>query len=171
MRRICVALLLVPSFATADPKKLTFDEVMAKALAGPRAQMATGDRDAAVTRVDEADASRYPKLKATSFITISPEIHCEPDIATCTATSPQHFAFRCNGVFTGAQLDFTEPIYTFGKITHARAAARAGVAAQDALADEAAGDIASDAARAFWGLKLAREMIAMLDDGIEEIGK
>jgi outer membrane protein TolC len=169
MRRIVIALLLAPSLATADPKKLTFDEVLAKTLAGPKAKMAEGDREAAATRVDEADAARYPKLKATSFITISPEIHCvDPQ---CTVTSPQNFAFRFSGVYLGGQLDFTQPIYTFGKIAHARAAAWAGVEAQDALADEAAGDLASDAARAYWGIKLSRELVAMLDDGIEEIGK
>jgi outer membrane protein TolC len=171
MRRIAIALLLAPALATADPKKLTFDDVLAKALAGPKAKMADGDRESAASRVDEADASRYPKVKASSFITISPEIHCEPNPQTCIATSPQNFAFRFSGLYIGGQLDFTQPIYTFGKISHARAAARAGVEAQDALADEAAGDIASDAARAYWGVKLSRELIAMLDDGIEEIGK
>src|SRR5262249_21260319 len=46
-----------------------------------------------------------------------------------------------------------------------------GKDAQDALADESAGDVAVDAARAYWGVKLARELGAMLDDGIEEIDK
>src|SRR5262249_31906290 len=54
---------------------------------------------------------------------------------------------------------------------HARAAAREGVAAQEALADEAAGDLAVDAARAYWGVKTARELGYMLDDGIDEIAK
>ena len=74
-------------------------------------------------------------------------------------------------MFGSAQLDITQPLYTFGKIGHARTAARAGLDAQRALADEAAGDLAVDAARAYWGLKLARELGGMLDDGIEEIEK
>ncbi|MBA3820070.1 MAG: TolC family protein, partial [Deltaproteobacteria bacterium] len=47
----------------------------------------------------------------------------------------------------------------------------AGLDAQRALADEAADDVAVDAARAYWGVKLARELGYMLDDGVEEIGK
>ena len=84
-------------------------------------------------------------------------------------TDPSNFAFQFDGLFVGAQVDVTQPLYTFGKIAHARNAARAGLDAQRALADEAAGDLAVDAARAYWGVKLARELGVMLDDGIDEI--
>jgi len=162
------ALVIGPGAARAAPK-LTLDEAIAKTLAGPRAQMAEGDAAAAAARVDEADAARLPRIKATAFGTISPQIECLD--AGCTQTSPQNFALEFDGVFGGAQLDVTQPLYTFGKIAHARRAARAGLDAQRALADEAAGDLAVDAARAYWGVKLARELGGMLDDGIDEIGK
>ncbi len=162
------ALALVPTLAAADPK-LTLEQVIDKAVAGPRGQMAEGDRRAAAARVDEADAARLPTAKLKAFGTISPEIDCAN--ADCTETSPTNFAFRFKGLFGSAELDITQPLYTFGKIGHARTAARAGLDALTALADETAGDVASDAARAYWGLKLARELGAMLDDGIEEIGK
>ncbi|HWO19897.1 MAG TPA: TolC family protein [Kofleriaceae bacterium] len=149
--------------------KLTLEEAIAKALAGPRARMAEGEAAAAAARVDEADAARLPRIKATAYGTISPKIECVN--IDCTQTSPKNFALEFEGVFGSAQLDVTQPLYTFGKIAHARRAARAGLAAQRALADEAAGDLAVDAARAYWGVKLARELGAMLDDGIEEIGK
>src|SRR6185503_6020710 len=84
---------------------------------------------------------------------------------------PQNFALRFDGFFGGAQLDVTQPLFTFGKLAHARSAARAGLDAQRALANEAAGDAAADAARAYWGLKLARELGYMLEDGIETISK
>ncbi len=169
MRSICVALVLIPAIAAAEPAKLTLDQVIAKALANPRVQMARSDRAAAEARLDEASAARLPRIKGTAFGTISPEITClDP---ACTVTDPQNFAWQFEGVFGGAQLDVTQPLYTFGKISHARAAARAGIAAQEALVDEAAGDVASDAARAYWGLKLARELGYMLEDGIETITK
>ena len=151
------------------PRKLTLDDAIARSLAGPRARMADGDTAAAAARVAEADAARLPRVKATAFGTISPKIECV-DVA-CTETSPKNFALAFDGVFGGAQLDVTQPLYTFGKISHARRAARAGLDAQRALADEAAGDLAVDAARAYWGIKLARELGGMLDDGIDEIGK
>ena len=162
-----LVLLAVPSVAAAESPKLTLDQVIAKALASPRAQMAEGDADAAAARIDEADAARLPRLKATAYGTLSPEIKC--DNTDCTRTSPTNFAWRFSGLFGSAQLDLTQPLYTFGKITHARRAARAGLDAQRALADEAAGDLAVDAARAYWGVKVARELGYMLDDGIDEI--
>jgi outer membrane protein TolC len=155
--------------ALAAPPKLTLEQVTAKALASPRARMAGGDRDAAAARVDEADAARLPKAKLTAFGTISPEIRCLD--AACDMTEPKNFALKFSGLFGSAQLDITQPLYTFGKIAHARGAARAGLDAQRALADEAAGDLAVDAARAYWGVKAARELGGMLDDGIDEIAK
>ena len=171
MRSLVIGLLMLSSLAApaeASPK-LTLEQVIAKALASPKAQMAEGDRAAAEARVDEADAARLPRIKATAFATISPEIRCLD--AGCTMTEPKNFAFKFSGLFGSAQIDITQPVYTFGKIEHARGAARAGLDAQRALADEAAGDLAVDAARAYWGVKTARELGGMLDDGIEEIGK
>ncbi|CAN5146938.1 TolC family protein [soil metagenome] len=167
MRSLWLVLLLVPRLVAAAPAKLTLDQVIANAVANPRVQMAQRDRDAAEARVDEADAARLPRVKVTAFATPSPEINCNDP--QCTSTTPKNFALRFSGFFEGAQLDVTQPLYTFGKIAHARAAARAGLDAQTALADEAAGDAVSDAARAYWGLKLARELGGMLDDGIEQI--
>jgi outer membrane protein TolC len=172
MRSLVIGLLVLPSLASvafAAPPKLTLEQVIAKALASPRAEMAEGDRAAAAARVDEADAARLPRVKATAFGTISPEIHCvEP---ACTETDPKNFALKFSGLFGSAQLDITQPVYTFGKISHARTAARAGLDAQRALADEAAGDLAVDAAKAYWGVKAARELAGMLDDGIDEVAK
>jgi len=169
MRLLVIALVLIPAVAGADPPKLTLDQVIAKAIHNPRVRMAESDRDAAAARVDEADAARMPRIKGTAFGTLSPAIRCVD--AACTETDPQNFALRYDGLFGGAQLDVTQPLFTFGKLDHARSAARAGLRAQDALADEAAGDAAADAAKAYWGLKLARELGYMLEDGIETITK
>jgi len=172
MRSLVIGLLLLSglgSTAFAAPPKLTLEQVIAKALASPRAAMADGDRDAAAAQVDEADAARLPRGKLTAFGTISPEIRCVDP--ACTMTSPTNFALRFSGLYGSAQLDITQPLYTFGKISHARSAARAGLDAKRALADEAAGDLAVDAAKAYWGVKAARELGGMLDDGIDEITK
>jgi outer membrane protein TolC len=151
----------------AAPTKLTLEQVLAKAATSPKARMAAGDTDAAEARVNEANAARLPRGKATLYGTVSPEIRC--DQPTCVTTSPTNFAFRFSGLYGSAQLEVTQPLYTFGKIAHARSAARAGLDAQHALEDEAAGDLAVDAARAYWGIKTARELGFMLDDGIEQI--
>ena len=164
-----LALVCLPTAAVAEGPRLTLDQVTQKALAGPKARMADGDREIATARYGEAKALILPRIKGTAFATISPDIQC--DNADCTQTSPQNFAWRFSGGYVGAQIDITQPLWTFGKITHARRAARAGLDAQRALADEAAGDLAVDAAKAYWGVKVARELGYMLDDGIDEIAK
>ncbi len=161
--------VLVAAPVAAAPAKLTLDELTARALAGPRGRMASSDTDAARARVDEADAARLPKATGTAFFTASPEIRCSNP--ACTITAPDGFALQFSGVFAGAGLVLTQPVYTFGKIATARTAAGAGVRAQAALENETAGDVAADAARAYYGLKFARELRYMLEDGIEEIDK
>lgn len=176
LRSFLISMVALSGVAWADepakapaPKgpKLTLAQLIEKAVASPKVAMAASDREGAEARVAEADAARLPKLKASVYGTISPDIHC--DDPQCLSTSPKNFAFRFSGLYGSAQLDVTQPLYTFGKIAHAREAAAAGLAAQAALADEAAGDAAVDAARAYWGIKLARELRDMLDDGVGEI--
>src|SRR3954452_12026637 len=121
MRSFAIALLVLPALVTmaaAEPPKLTLEQVIAKALAGPKAALADSDTAGAAARVDEADAARLPRGKMTAFGTISPEIHCLD--TGCNQTSPKNFAFRFSGLFGSAQLDITQPLYTFGKIDHAR---------------------------------------------------
>src|SRR3954471_22117760 len=166
---LVLAILCLPAIASAEGPRLTLDQVMAKALASPKARMAEGDREIAEAHIGEAKALILPRVKGTAFVTASPEIHC--DNADCTETSPQNFAWDWSGGFFSAQLDVTQPLWTFGKATHGFNAAKAGVEAQKALADETAGDLAVDAARAYWGVKLARELGYMLDDGIDEVAK
>jgi outer membrane protein TolC len=165
-----VAVLVIvatPRAARAEVRHLTLAEVITRAVASPRVAMATADEAAASARVDEADAARLPRVVATGFATLSPEIHCLDK--ACNTTTPKNFALRFSGLFAGADLTITQPLYTFGKLGHARAAARAGLAAQRALADEAAGDVAVQAAQAYWGLKLARELRQMLEEGVAKI--
>jgi len=172
MRIFWLALLVITLTAAtgmAAPKKLTLDETIAKTLAGPKARVARGEADTAEGKLGEAKSLRFPRINGTLFATASPKITClDPQ---CTETDPSNFAFRYEGFYGGGKLEVTQPLYTFGKAEHGFAAAKAGVEAQHLLADEAAGDLVVDATRAYWGVKLARELGGMLDDGLEQIGK
>ena len=164
---VAAATVTSAAIAAAGPVKLTLPQLTARAIAGPRGQMAASDTDAARARVDEANAAQLPKAVGTSFFTISPEIRCVDP--ACTMTAPAGFAWQFSGVFGGASLTVTQPVYTFGKIANAKDAAEKGVAAQVALEAETQGDIALDAAKAYYGLKLARELRYMLEDGVDQI--
>jgi outer membrane protein TolC len=61
------------------------------------------------------------------------------------------------------------PLFTFGKISAGQRAAAAGTRAADALVEAASADAAVDAAKAYWGAKLARESLLMLEDGMAEL--
>jgi outer membrane protein len=153
--------------AHAEPARLDLDTLIQRAQGGDRARMAHADRAQAAARVGEADAARWARITGTGFVAPSPHIECVDP--SCTATDPSGFALDFEGVFAGGRLELIQPLYTFGKLAAVRDAARSGLVAQDALTAAAAGDLALDAARAYWGLKLARELRWMLEDGDEEI--
>ena len=155
--------------ASADGPRLTLAELTARAQAGPRAKMARSESEAARARVSEVGSALFPRVTATAFAGPSPKIACAD--AGCDATDPDGFAWSVDGVWTGASLDVVQPVYAYGKAGPARRAARAGVAAMEALEDESAGDVAVEAARAYWGLKLARELRYMLEDGIDQLNR
>ena len=164
---VLLAAAAVASPAAADGPRLTLAELTARAQAGPRAKMARSESEAARARVNEVGSALFPRVTATAFAGPSPSITCAD--AGCDATDPDGFAWSVDGLWTGASLDIVQPIYAYGKAGPARRAARAGVAAMQALEDESAGDVAVEAARAYWGLKLARELRYMLEDGIDQL--
>ena len=166
---LALALAVEAGPASADPTRLSLDELVVRAQVSQRARMVAADRDGAAARVAEADAARWAKVTATAFLAPSPKIECVDP--TCIMTEPSELALRFAGAFGGGQAALTQPLYTFGKLAAVREAARAGLTAQTALADASAGDLAVDAARAYWGLKLARELRYLLEDGAEQIGK
>ena len=150
-------------------RRLDLPALTAASHRSARARMAARDTAGAAARRDEADAARLPKITATTFVAPSPDIRClDPE---CGTTDPESFAIRLSGVAYGGSVQVTQPLYTFGKLSAVREAARAAVDAQTALEDALAGGLAVEAARAYWGLKLARELVWMLDDGIGEIEK
>lgn len=158
----------VAASATAV-ERLSLQEVIARAQRGPRAQMAKQDTAAARARSGEARAARVAKISITSFLAPSPRIACiTPD---CTRTDPDDFSFALEGLFGGVNASIVQPLYTFGKLDAVTTAARMAVEATARLEDAVAGDLTLEAGRAYYGLKLARELIFMLDDGLDEIDR
>lgn len=138
-------------------------------LSSPRARMARQQTLEAKAVHEQARAARYPKLDLTSFIAPSPDIVCVND--DCTQTTPTEFSIALAGVYGGARVTAVQPIYTFGKLnTISRAAKQAALAAAR-LEDSVAADLILQSAQAYHGLKLARELTWMLEDGRDKIDK
>jgi outer membrane protein TolC len=104
----------------------------------------------------------------TAFVGPSPEIHCVPG-TDCAETSPHEVRLRFEGVYGGITAELVQPLYTFGKIAGAIDAAAGNVGMNQALAAGAAADMGLEAARAYLGIDLARELGEMLDDGGEKL--
>ena len=174
MRRsstIAVLLLLIMSLPSAWADELTPESELATiieaAKKNPLARAAQERTRAALAQEDEAAGYLWPSINATSFLAPSPEIRC--DNAACTQTSPNDVRVNVAGLFAGVRLDLTQPLYTAGKIDSMRGAAKSASRASAALEDELAGEIATLAAKAYFGYLLAQELLWMLEEGAEHI--
>lgn len=162
-------LLVVTAGPAAAQTKLTLPEVVARSMENPLARAADYATEAAEAQLSEALGARFPRLQVTGFVAPSPEIDCND--AACTTTSPEDVDINIAGVFGGVRAEVTQPLYTFGKLSSISAAARNAARATRFLEDVVAGDLTVNATRAYYGLKLARELVWMLEDGLEQIVK
>jgi hypothetical protein len=88
-------LVALSGAATADPAKLTLEQLTARAQQGPRARMARSDTDAAQARTRELSAALLPRITLDGFITPGPRIDClDP---ACTTTDPDGPAWDWKG--------------------------------------------------------------------------
>ncbi len=173
MTRIAAILALTAlcsgSAAAGEPTRLTFSQVVDRARANPLARAAHEQTRAAGAQADEAHAARWGKLQVTSFLAPSPRITC--DDPTCTSTSPKDVTVNVAGVFGGVRAELTQPLYTFGKLSSISDAAHQAARAAALSEDVVAGNLVELSAKAYYGLKLARELVWMLEDGLDEIDK
>ena len=70
-----------------------------------------------------------------------------------------------NQVFTRTELRLVQPVWDFGKISAGVAAARAGVDVSREREAGARADVELNVRKAYYGIKLARELIATLEEG------
>ncbi|HTQ04620.1 MAG TPA: TolC family protein [Polyangiaceae bacterium] len=158
--------------ARALTKKISLEMAVERARHNPLAQAALEQKRAASAQLDEARGHRYPTATVTALVAPSPRIDC-PDMDTtnpdCTHTSPTSLGFHFKGVMGSVKAELTQPLYTFGKIDSAIDAASNNVQMNEALANGVAGDMGLEAARAYLGVDLARELGGMLDEGSEKL--
>lgn len=171
-----LAILLAGSIALAAGvadagagRRLTLAELTRRARAGPRAEAARFATRQAEGRILEARGARFPRLELRALAAPSPDISClDP---ACTMTSPEEPTVALDGLYAGVDLTLLQPLYTFGKLSAAERGARHAAAAMRSAESVVTGDIEVEAARAYYGLKLAREMAAELDDGVAALDK
>jgi outer membrane protein len=174
--------LCVPAVASAKAYKL--DELLDLARKG-NPGLAAGEKATAGIRAQllEAKRSYYPTGELNSMVAQAPEIRCYDQDgvrseANCQRTvakedgnavgnSASSFldAITPRGVFTRTELKVIQPIYTFGKISAGVAAAESGVKASQQRQGGLLADLELNVRKAYWGAKLARAILATLNEG------
>ncbi|MEP6653329.1 MAG: TolC family protein [Myxococcales bacterium] len=147
------------------------------------------------SQVREARRNWFPSGELTSFVAPVPRIECRgpnrlssPPImrdgqpmaveqaTDCVSTNadPIHdpgLLADIKGLWTRTELRLVQPIWDFGKISAGVSAAEAGVEALRARQSGTAYDVELNVKKAYWGLKLAREVQDALAEGIGYISE
>jgi outer membrane protein TolC len=172
MKRGLVALILItlaaPSLALA--KKMTLPELITLAHGGNAGLQAGAAATAAMeAQVLEAQLNWLPTGDLLSILGPSPVLHCEPNPEVCMktqATEASLSTLSWRQVFTRTEVRLIQPVFDFGKIAAGVRAAREGVVLSQQREAGARADVDLNVTKAYYGLKLARELLAALDDGV-----
>lgn len=160
---LCLFLLVIPAAGPAageEPVRLTLDDAVRRALVrSGEVRGATFGLEAARSRVVQADAGRYPQLEFKALTGPSPRARGDQVSSPDSTSSPD-----ITGIFGRADFTITQPLYTFGRLTALRAAAREGVAATEAEVREREAATALRVKTTYYGLLLARGLRELLED-------
>lgn len=118
-----------------------------------------------------------PQGRVTGLLAPAPSIHCfdhegKPSETSCVETDAYDAAsVDIGGVLMRIEVELAMPLFTFDKLGAARRAAEAGVELRRAQVATARDRVAMDVTKAYWGLKLAREIIYTIEEGREYLVK
>ncbi len=176
--------LLSAALSTAAvAKKYTLSELLEMARSqNPGLRAGAAATHAMQAQVLEAKRNWYPQGDLTSFVAPVPRVECEGAMQVAnsdqnmreqncitTNASPSHGALNYLTNFAGAysrtDLKLVQPIWDFGKIAAGVSAAEAGVTDTTGRQAGARADVELNVRKAYWGLKLARELRSMLEEG------
>jgi outer membrane protein TolC len=166
----------------AYAKKMTLPELLELARqVSPGMQAAAAATEAMEAQVAEARRNWLPQGDLLSILAPSPSIHCqryEPgvngglsyanDTTNCVSTTSGEARItdvNWTRVFTRTEVKLIQPVWDFGKISAGVAAARAGVGVSQEKQNAARADVEQNVRKAYWGMKLARDVLDMLDTG------
>ncbi len=157
--------LLLWAGAAPETQKVDLRDVLEKARHQPSVESARAAAREAHARALEVSRSWLPSIEVTVVGGPSQQMRCLPSAEQCITTEPHETGIGFAGIFGRVDGKLTMPVYTFGKLTSGTRAAEAGAKAGDALAEQSEQGAAVDAAKAYFAVKLGRELVAMLDEG------
>ena len=172
MRRL-TSLFLLALVAVAAPqvawaKKLTLPQLLELARGNPGLMANAAAISASEAQVTEAKMNWLPQGDLLSILAPSPNIHCIGSTDNCIQTTSPEARITdvsWNKIFTRTEVMLIQPVFDFGKISAGVDAAEAGVQVSRQKEAGARADVELNVRKAYYGLKFAREVIDMLDEG------
>jgi outer membrane protein TolC len=153
---------------TAWAKKLTLPQLLEMARGNPGLQANAAAISASEAQVTEAKLNWLPQGDLLSILAPSPNIQCSMGVRNCVETTSPEARITdvsWNKVFTRTEVKLIQPIFDFGKISAGIDAAEAGVGVSRQKEAGARADIELNVRKAYYGLKFARDVLDMLDEG------
>jgi multidrug efflux system outer membrane protein len=164
---LLVSLLLPVAARPAAAKAYTLPELLELARkASPSVAAGVSQTAQIEAQLSEARRSWLPSGELLSVVAPVPEIRCFPSRENCTQTNISEASLNLKGVFTRTELKLVQPVYTFGKIAAGIDAAEAGIAASKSRENGIIAEVELNVRRAYWGAKLAREILETVKDGM-----
>jgi len=174
--------LTVAAPASAWARKMTLPQLLEMARGNPGLQASAAATSASEAQVTEAKLNWLPQGDLLSILSPSPNVHCINPFYNMGGTNPAGTtaADPCletsspearlqdvswNRVFTRTEVKLIQPVFDFGKISAGIRAAEAGVGVSRQKEAGALADIELNIRKAYYGLKFARDVIDMLDEG------
>jgi outer membrane protein TolC len=174
---LVLAAVSVGGAPSAWARKFTLPQLLEMARGNPGLQASAAATTASEAQVTEAKLNWLPQGDLLSILAPSPNLHCSNPFAGMAGTSTNEPCLETtspearitdvswNRVFTRTEVKLIQPVYDFGKISAGIAAAEAGVGVSRQKEAGARADLELNVRKAYYGLKFAREVLDMLDDG------
>jgi outer membrane protein TolC len=139
----------------------------AQATASIEAQLLEAKRNYLPTGELNSMVAQAPEIRCYDANGNRNQLNCQNTGETPIGTGPEGFlkAITPAGVFTRTELKVIQPLYTFGKLSAGVAAAESGVKASQERQVGMLDDLELNVRKAYWGAKLAREILATLQEG------
>lgn len=128
---------------------------------------ATHSLAAAEAKLDEATISPFFQFTARGATGLAPDAHGVPGF-TPDSQVPTDQSW---GPFLSGSVQGALPLYTFGKLSAARDAARAGIRGADLGAKRVRAQLRFDSRRAYFALQLALDTLQMISEGRGKLEK
>jgi outer membrane protein TolC len=184
MSRILISILVgaatLAPLTAAEARPYTLPEIIELARRLNPGLAAGAQQTAGVeAQLSEANRSWLPSGEIVSLVAPVPSIRCnngDPNDSRnadqmyrqdhCVGTTNPEASVRFTGVFTRTELHLVQPLFTFGKISAGKMAAQQGVVASRNREEGLVADLELNIKKAYWGLKLAREVLDTLTEGL-----